>query len=424
MPGGLAVVHEDKLSAVLSEFARTLITDFPIQGILDHLVERIVEVLPVTSAGVTLISPGMAPRYIAASDESALRFERLQTDIGAGPVPGGVRVGGGRLGRRPADRRPVPALRPRRAGGRAGRRVHLPAAPRRRPARRARPLPRHARRARPARHGRGADAGRRRRRLPAQRAGPRRGPRGLGPLPPQRPARPADRAAQPAAAAGAARARRPARASARTPTPRSCSPTSTGSSRSTTPTAIRSATSCWSPSPDRLSGLVRPGDTLARFSGDEFVFLCEDLHSTADAEILARRIDEAFAEPVRARRRDRAPDLASVGIAFAGPGEAISNELVVQADIAMYQAKRKGGAGHQIIDLREAVQTHNRDSLEMDLRAAIAKDELERRLPTHRAQRRRTRHRCRGPGALDASRPRHGAGDLARRGRGAERADQ
>ena len=42
----VVVVHEDKLSAVLSEFARTLATDFPIQGILDHLVERIVEVLP------------------------------------------------------------------------------------------------------------------------------------------------------------------------------------------------------------------------------------------------------------------------------------------------------------------------------------------------------------------------------------------
>jgi hypothetical protein len=81
----VVVVNEDQLSAVLGEFARTLITDFPIQGILDHLVKRIVEVLPVTSAGVTLIAPGMAPRYIAASVESALRFEQLQTEIGQGP---------------------------------------------------------------------------------------------------------------------------------------------------------------------------------------------------------------------------------------------------------------------------------------------------------------------------------------------------
>jgi hypothetical protein len=45
------VVNEDSLSVVLSEFARTLITDFPIQGILDHLVERIVEVLPIIAVG-------------------------------------------------------------------------------------------------------------------------------------------------------------------------------------------------------------------------------------------------------------------------------------------------------------------------------------------------------------------------------------
>lgn len=60
------MVHEDTLSALLSEFAGTLLTDFPIQGILDRLVERIVDMLPV-SLGGTLISPGVAPRYFAAS---------------------------------------------------------------------------------------------------------------------------------------------------------------------------------------------------------------------------------------------------------------------------------------------------------------------------------------------------------------------
>jgi diguanylate cyclase (GGDEF)-like protein len=75
----------NQLSDVLSEFARTMLTDFPIQGILDHLVLRIVDVLPITSAGVTLISDGASPRYIAASDSSALRFEQLQTDLAEGP---------------------------------------------------------------------------------------------------------------------------------------------------------------------------------------------------------------------------------------------------------------------------------------------------------------------------------------------------
>jgi GAF domain-containing protein len=79
------VVNEDRLSLVLSEFARTLITDFPIQGILDRLVERITHVLPVASAGVTLISDSMEPHYVAASGESALHFERLQADMGQGP---------------------------------------------------------------------------------------------------------------------------------------------------------------------------------------------------------------------------------------------------------------------------------------------------------------------------------------------------
>ena len=74
-----------ELSDVLSDFARTMVTDFPIQGILDELVTRIVDVLPVTAAGVTLISPGVNPRYIAASNGSALRFEQLQTDLGEGP---------------------------------------------------------------------------------------------------------------------------------------------------------------------------------------------------------------------------------------------------------------------------------------------------------------------------------------------------
>jgi len=83
--GRCVVVREEKLSAVLSEFARTMVTDFQVQGILDRLVERIVDVLPVTSAGVTLIDPGRAPRFVAASNTLALRFEKVQTASRQGP---------------------------------------------------------------------------------------------------------------------------------------------------------------------------------------------------------------------------------------------------------------------------------------------------------------------------------------------------
>jgi len=74
-----------QLADVLSEFARTMLTDFPIQAILDHLVQRIVNILPISSAGVTLITPGEEPRYIAATNEEALRYEQLQTELAEGP---------------------------------------------------------------------------------------------------------------------------------------------------------------------------------------------------------------------------------------------------------------------------------------------------------------------------------------------------
>lgn len=79
------MLTENRLSSVLSEFARTMATDFPIQGILDQLVERIVEILPIDAAGVTLITPTTHPRLIAASDASAMGFEQLQTELGEGP---------------------------------------------------------------------------------------------------------------------------------------------------------------------------------------------------------------------------------------------------------------------------------------------------------------------------------------------------
>ena len=103
---------------------------------------------------------------------------------------------------------------------------------------------------------------------------------------------------------------------------------------------------------ERLSGLIRPGDTLARISGDEFVVLCEDLRSATDVESLARRIDSAFAKPFVVRGVV-ITITASVGIAFAGPGEVVSERMVARADAAMYRAKRRRAGEHVIVDLRE-----------------------------------------------------------------------
>ncbi|MET3808420.1 GAF domain-containing protein [Nakamurella sp. UYEF19] len=70
---------------MLRDFAHTMGTDFPIQAILDHLVSEIAAILPVTAAGVTLISADADPRYIAASNPAALRYEQLQTELDEGP---------------------------------------------------------------------------------------------------------------------------------------------------------------------------------------------------------------------------------------------------------------------------------------------------------------------------------------------------
>ena len=231
------------------------------------------------------------------------------------------------------------------------------------------------------------------------------------PLPPQRAARPADRAAEPAAAAAAARARRASAPSVRTPTPRSCSPTSTGSSRSTTPTATRSATSCCSRS---RGGSPAWSGRATRWPGSPATSSCSSARtcsSADDVEVLARRIDQAFAGPFVLS------DIELTITASVGDGvrraraRTSPTSSSYKADTAMYQAKRKGGAGHQIIDLREASQSRRaqqpRDGPAGGVRARTSSTS-----PTSRSCAARTG--CvtgrRGAAALDASRTRPGPG--------------
>jgi hypothetical protein len=73
------------MSKVLSEFARTLATDFSIETILDRLIPRVVEVLPVDGAAVVLVSPTDGRRCVAASDELARRCADIEIALGEGP---------------------------------------------------------------------------------------------------------------------------------------------------------------------------------------------------------------------------------------------------------------------------------------------------------------------------------------------------
>jgi len=99
---------------------------------------------------------------------------------------------------------------------------------------------------------------------------------------------------------------------------------------------------------ERLRHVVRPGDTLARWAGDEFVIVCDDLDETAQAEGVARRVAEALAEPVTVDNSVVIDLTASVGIAFAGQGAELPESLLRDADSAMFEAKQRGGSRYAV----------------------------------------------------------------------------
>jgi len=108
----------------------------------------------------------------------------------------------------------------------------------------------------------------------------------------------------------------------------------------------------------------------------EFVFLYGDLTNARDVDGFVKRITDAFTSTFTLATLEIAVT-ASLGIAYSGPGDTVTDYLVQDADIAMDQAKRRGVATHQVIDLILAAEAHDRDQLERDLRAALAADQLD-----------------------------------------------
>ncbi|MDQ1430589.1 MAG: hypothetical protein QOF40_1191, partial [Actinomycetota bacterium] len=125
----------------------------------------------------------------------------------------------------------------------------------------------------------------------------------------------------------------------------------------------------------RLSATVRRQDTIARFGGDEFVVLCEDLDSEAQAVELAERAALAFAEPF-ALGRAEVTVTASIGIAVTNRTSERASSLLGDADAAMYRAKRRGGARHELFDEAMHTQAVSRLLTERALRRALRQDEL------------------------------------------------
>lgn len=365
---------ERRLSDLLTEFARTLVTDFPIQSILDHLVVRIVELLPVGSAGVTLISPEGEPRHIAASDGSARRFVRLQTEMAEGPCMVAYSTG---------EPVAVPDLRDDDR------------------------FPNFARR--------GLEEGLRAVfSFPLTHEDHRLGALDLyrttvGPMDAE-----AMEAAQTLADVTTAyllnaQTRTDLMEASQHAVHTSLHDTLTGlpnrtlliqrldhamlrARRSKNMLAVlfvdldrfKTVNDCYghhvgdellSAVADRLTNLLRPGDTLARLSGDEYVILCEDLEEASQVGPIAARVGAAFNEAFVLTNAELHIS-ASVGIAFAGFADDMPEEVLQNADAAMYKAKGRGGAGHAVVDLREDRLLNHRARLNRDLRGALVRDEL------------------------------------------------
>ncbi len=99
----------------------------------------------------------------------------------------------------------------------------------------------------------------------------------------------------------------------------------------------------------RLADTLRDSDTVARLGGDEFVILAEDLESDADALKVAERVLRALQEPFELGSIEVAM-FASVGVSISRDPTADPEDLLREADVAMYRAKRAGGHRLELFD--------------------------------------------------------------------------
>jgi diguanylate cyclase (GGDEF)-like protein len=129
---------------------------------------------------------------------------------------------------------------------------------------------------------------------------------------------------------------------------------------------------------ERMKGVVRGNDLLARFGGDEFVVLLEGVAGADEAVIAARRICTAVEQPMILPDGYEMVATVSVGIALTEPGKT-ADDVLRNADVAMYDAKARGGGGiYRVFDqVSMGTRSSERLEIEADLRKGLERNELE-----------------------------------------------
>ena len=126
----------------------------------------------------------------------------------------------------------------------------------------------------------------------------------------------------------------------------------------------------------RLESCLREGDSLARLGGDEFAILLNRLEDEGQANAIALRIQDTLSAPFSIGGRE-VFTTASIGIAFSASQYSNPEEIMRDADTAMYHAKARGKARHELFDAEMHAKALDRLVLENDLRHAVKSGEFD-----------------------------------------------